>query len=209
MGPSGRGDEKMTDVARKIMNRIRRHGRGWVFTSKDFLDLASRDKVTVALHSLMKSGQIRRCARGLYDYPRPHPELGQLSPAQDKIIDALERATGATIWPTGAAAANALGLTTQVPAHPWFVTTGKPKTIRLTNKYVIKLQKATLPNTLTRRLAYMALQALDNLGPRIVDQDMIDSVAKMLAPADKKDIHVNLRYIRNPWLANIARQLTT
>ena len=198
----------MTAVAQKIMNRIRRHGRGWTFTPKDFLDIAPRNNVGVALHALVKDGQIRRFARGIYDYPKSHPKLGLLSPSQGQLTDAIARATGDRIWPTGASAANALGLTTQVPANPWFITTGNPKTIRITDKYVIKLQKATLPKTLTHYGAYLALQALDNLGPRIVDQKMIDKCAKILKPADKKDIHANLRYIRNPWLANIARQLT-
>jgi len=198
----------MTAVTQKIMNRIHRHGRGWTFTPKDFLDLAPRNNVGVALHALVKGGKIRRFARGIYDYPQSHPKLGLLSPSQDQLTDAIARATGDRIWPTGASAANALGLTTQVPAHPWFITTGNPKTIRITDKYVIKLQKATLPKTLTHYGAYLALQALDNIGPDYIDQKMIDKCAKILKPADKKDIHANLRYIRNPWLADVARQLT-
>lgn len=198
----------MTSVADKIMKRIRRHGRGWVFTPKDFLDIAPRNNVGVALHALARDGKIRHFARGIYDYPQSHPKIGLLSPSQDQLTGAVARATGDRIWPTGASAANALGLTTQVPANPWFITTGNPKTIRVTDKYVIKLQRLTLPKTLTHYGAYMTLAALDNLGPRIVDQKMINKCADLLKPADKKDIHDNLRYIRNPWLADIARQLT-
>lgn len=198
----------MNSIAQKIMNRIRRHGRGWTFTPKDFLDIAPRNNVGVALHSLVQGGKIRRYARGIYDYPQSHPKIGLLSPSQDQLTNAIARATGDRIWPTGASAANTLGLTTQVPANPWFITTGKPKTISITDKYVIKLQRLTLPKTLTQDGAYLALAALDNLGPRIVDQKMIAKCAKILKPADKKDIHANLRYIRNPWLADIARQLT-
>lgn len=198
----------MPSVADKIMNRIRRHGRGWTFTPRDFLDIAPRNNVGVALHALVQNGHIRRFTRGIYDYPQSHPKIGLLSPSQDQLTGAIARATGDRIWPTGASAANALGLTTQVPANPWFITTGNPKTIRVTDKYVIKLQRLTLPKTLTHYGAYMALAALDNLGPRIVDQKMIDKCADLLKPADKKDIHNNLRYIRNPWLADVARQLT-
>ena len=190
------------------MQRVRRHGRGWVFTPRDFVDLASRSNVDTVLHRLVVHGDIRNFARGLYDYPRQHTKLGKLSPTQDQIIHAVARATGDRIWPTGASAANALGLTTQVQAKPWYVTTGKPKTIRVGNKLVIQLQKAQLPNTLTHYMAYLALLALHNMGPQDVDQKMIDKVAKKLTPADKKDIQQNVRYIRDPWLADIARQLT-
>ena len=84
----------MTAVTQKIMNRIHRHGRGWTFTPKDFLDLAPRNNVGVALHALVKGGKIRRFARGIYDYPQSHPKLGLLSPSQDQLTDAIARATG-------------------------------------------------------------------------------------------------------------------
>jgi len=58
-------------------------------------------------------------------------------------------------------------------------------------------------------MAYMALQAFDNMGPKHVDQKMIDKCVKHLSPADKKDIQQNLRYIKNPWLTDVARQLIT
>jgi hypothetical protein len=196
----------MTSVAQKITNRIRRQGRGWVFTPRDFLDLASRSNADVTLHRLAQDAQIRHLGRGLYDYPKQHPKLGTLSPTQQQIVDAVARATGDRIWPTGASAANDLGLTTQVPARPAYVTTGKPKTIRL-GDLKIQLRKAVLPRTLTHFMAYMTLQALDNMGPRNVDQEMIEQCAKKLTPADKKDIQQNLRYIAKPWLAYVARQL--
>ena len=99
------------------------------------------------------------------------------------------------------------GIVTQVPAKTAYVTTGKPRKVKVWNVNV-DLYKTTLPKTLTRPLAYMALQALDNMGPDYVDQKMIDKTAKHLKPADKKDIHDNLRYIRNPWLVDIARQIS-
>ena len=197
----------MTAVAQQIMNRIRRHGRGWAFTPKDFLDLAPRNNVAVALHALAKSGHVRHFARGLYDYPRQHPTKGDFPPQQDQAAAAVARATGDRIYPTGAMAANKLGLTTQVPAGTAYVTTGKPKTIRAGN-LKIDLRKTAIPKTLTHDKAFMALLALDNMGPRQTDQDMIGKVAKNLDTGDKKDIHANLRYIRNPWLADVARQLS-
>lgn len=35
--------KEMTSVAQKIKNRIKGKGRGWAFTPKDFLDLATRN----------------------------------------------------------------------------------------------------------------------------------------------------------------------
>lgn len=197
----------MTSVAQKIKNRIKGKGRSWAFTPKDFLDLGPRNNVGQILHRLTAQGFIRQVSRGVYDYPRQHSSMGDFPPNAYNVAAAVARATGDRIYPTGPTAANRMGLTTQVPAKTAYVTTGKPRDVQVWN-VTVKLHKATLPKTMTRPLAYMALQALDNMGPDYVDQKMIDKTAKHLKPADKKDIHDNLRYIRNPWLVDIARQIS-
>ncbi len=197
----------MTSVAQKIKNRIKGKGRGWAFTPKDFLDLGARNNVGQILMRLTVQGFIRQVSRGVYDYPRKHSTMGDFPPNAYNVAAAVARKTGDSIYPTGAAAANRMGLTTQVPAKTAYVTTGKPRDIQVWNVKV-KLYKTTLPRTLTRSLAYMALQALDNLGPDYVDQKTINKTAKHLKAADKKDIQDNLRYIRNPWLVDVARKLS-
>jgi hypothetical protein len=67
------------------MRRVRATGRGGVFTPSDFLDVATRAAVDQALSRLVKNGKLRRLARGLYDFPKVHPKLGQLSPAPDDV----------------------------------------------------------------------------------------------------------------------------
>ncbi|WP_420892960.1 DUF6088 family protein [Roseomonas mucosa] len=63
------------------MKRVRASGRGSVFTPSDFLAVATRSAVDQALSRLVKGGQPRRLARGLYDFPKVHPKLGPLLPA--------------------------------------------------------------------------------------------------------------------------------
>ena len=98
------------------MKRARSAGRGGVFTPSDFLDVAGRAAVDQALSRLVKSGTLRRLTRGLYDYPKVHPKLGALSPTPDDVAQALARETGSHVQIAGARAANALGLSTQMPA---------------------------------------------------------------------------------------------
>ena len=47
------------------MKRARTAGRGSVFTPSDFLDIAVRSNVDQALSRLIKTGKLRRLARGL------------------------------------------------------------------------------------------------------------------------------------------------
>ena len=37
-------------------------------------DIGSREAIDITLHRLARKGTIRRLARGVYDYPKDHPE---------------------------------------------------------------------------------------------------------------------------------------
>ena len=59
----------------QIVARIERLGAGKAFSAKDFLDIASRGTIDMALSGLTRSGTIRRIRRGLYDVPKVNPAL--------------------------------------------------------------------------------------------------------------------------------------
>src|SRR4051812_18476263 len=102
---------------KKVLNRIRGHGRGWVFTPSDFADLGSPDAISQSLSRLERDQLIRRVARGVYDYPQRHPQLGLLSPNPDQVARAIAASTGSRLQASGSRAVNLLGLSTQVPAQ--------------------------------------------------------------------------------------------
>src|SRR5436305_379509 len=130
----------MTTVQEQILDRIRHQGRGKVFTTKDFFDLGSREAIDQALSRLAKAGDVQRLGRGLYHYPQRNLRLGiALPPDADEIAGALARRTGSRIAPSGAMAANRLGLSTQVPARPVYLTDGRTREVRVGNLvFVIK-----------------------------------------------------------------------
>lgn len=195
-------------AAQNVMKRIRSKGRGWVFTPRDFLDLAQRSNVDFILHSLVRSGRIRRVGHGLYDFPRQHPKLGDLSPDRLAVAQAVARQHGDTICPTGAQAANMLGLSTQVPAKPVFATTGKAKTIRI-GKDQISLVPTKVPPFQKDGKGFLVLQALDYLGKDFLNDDTLKKCGRFLSSTDKAQIRKNLSRLKSPWLVDIARQLIT
>src|SRR5262249_20657962 len=99
----------------QILAIVRTRGRGSVFVPADFLDLGSREAIDVALHRLPRKGTIRRLARGVYDFPKEHPVLGPLQPSAETVARALAGRDRTRLQPAGAYAANALGLSEQVP----------------------------------------------------------------------------------------------
>lgn len=199
----------MLSAAQKISKRIKGKGQGWVFTPQDFMDMATRGNIDMILHRMVQDGDIRRISRGLYDFPRADDELGTLAPDVKGIAQAVARQTGDRISLSGATAANMLGLTTQVPGKIIYTTTGRPKTIPIRNRS-IKLVSSRVPSSLLDfdSPVSMTLQALDNLGKKHVTQTTIKKCSQFLSDTDKDRIRKNLRYIKNAWLADVARQLT-
>jgi hypothetical protein len=66
----------MQTMRDQILARINRLGDGKAFSAKDFLDIASRGTIDMAVSGLTRSGTIRRVRRGLYDMPKLNPTLG-------------------------------------------------------------------------------------------------------------------------------------
>jgi hypothetical protein len=169
------------------MRRARVGGRGSVFTPSDFLDLAGRAAVDQALSRLAKGGKLRRVARGLYDFPKVHPKLGPLSPAPDDVAKALARETGSKVQITGARAANALGLSTQVPAKSTYLTDGPSRRVVL-GKRVVDLRHASPKHLIAPGSpAGTVVQALRHVGAARA-ADVTQIAARRLSANDKKTL---------------------
>jgi hypothetical protein len=174
-------------VPDRVMKRVRASGRGSVFTPSDFLTVAARSSVDQALSRLVKAGQLRRLARGLYDFPKVHPRLGVLSPAPDDVAQALARETGSQVQIAGARAANALGLSTQVPAQSTYLTDGPSRRVVL-GKRVVDLRHASPKHLIAPGSpAGTVVQALRHVGA-IRAADVAQIAARQLSANDKKTL---------------------
>jgi hypothetical protein len=190
----------------QILTRIRRRGRGSVLVPADFLDLGSRQAVDLALHRLAKKGTIRRLTRGVYDYPRQHPTLGTLSPPTDAIAQALAGRDRTRLQPTGVYAANALGLSEQVPAKAVFLTDGPSRTVKI-GRRTIQLRRTTPRNMAAAgRLSGLVIQALRALGEAHVTPERIAHLRRTL-PADKRRGLLRDLGLAPAWMHPILRKL--
>lgn len=196
----------MQSIDDKILNRIYGHGRGCVFTPGDFLDLGSRQAIGVALHRLVKKGTLRSLARGLYDYPRTDPDLGLLSPTTDAIVKALKGRDNILLQPSGAYAANLLGLSEQVPMKIVLLTDGPARRVQL-GKQVIIL-KHTTPKAMATagKISGLFIQALRHIGQKHMDDTMVARLRNRLSENDKKQLLKDIRYAP-AWIAAIMRRV--
>lgn len=187
-----------------ITRRIRAKQRGWVFTPKDFLDIASVTTVNQILFRLTNDGIIRRLDHGIYDFPKISNTLGFLSPSADDLAKAISGHY--KIFPSGAAAANYLGLSTQVPAKPTYLTDGPTKTRKIGNR-TITLKHAKLPiKDKINSKVNLLLQALYYLGHRNMDYQLIQQCTKLLDDKDMKDLLKTTSFLP-AWLIDIVHQI--
>lgn len=183
------------------------HGRGFVFTPKLFSSLGDQRVVGTALTRLCRKGTIRRLTRGLYDYPRKHPQLGFLSPAIDDVANALKDRDATRLQPSGAYAANLLGLSNQVPMKVVFLTDGPSKRVLLGKQEII-LKHTTPRNMATAgRTSGLVIQALRHIGQRHVDDAVMNALKSRLTDDDKNQLQKDLQYAA-AWIANILRNIT-
>ena len=180
--------------------------RGWVFTSTHFLDVGSRSAVAKALERLADAGTIRRLARGLYDYPQKHSTLGDLPANYERIAQALAGRDNLKIQPSGAYAANLLGLTDQVPARIVFLTDGPNRNVQIRNQQII-LKRTTPRNMATAgKMSGRVIQALRFLGQSFVDDKVVGKLKEKLSADDKRRLIADLRYAP-AWIGKVARRL--
>ncbi len=99
-------------VSRRVLKRIEKGGLDRVWTYKDFADLPGLP-VAAALSRLAKKGRIRRVRKGVYYVPRV-TRFGATNPDPATVAAAVLTRRGIAWSPTGPAAYNRLGLTTQV-----------------------------------------------------------------------------------------------
>lgn len=193
-------------VDSQIFEAIKAQGYGAVFVPTDFLDLGSREAVDIVLHRLVRKGTIRRLARGLYDFPKEHPVLGQLAPSPEKIAEALVSRDGTRIQPTGAYAANILGLSEQVPAKVVFLTDGASRTIQI-GETTIQLRHTTPKNmAMAGRLSGLLVQALRELGKGNVTAERLQYLMQVLPMDKRQELLKDLR-LAPEWMHAIFRIL--
>lgn len=197
----------MQGVGGQIVRRVQGRGRGSVWTPSDFLDLGTRAAVDQALKRLVQKGVLHRVDRGIYSYPRISSRIGALSPSPDDVARAVAKSTGSKVQVAGARAANALGVSTQVPAKSVYLTDGPSRRVRV-GRHTVQLKHASTRDLVgvgTR--AGLAFQALRYLGPDGVDARTARQMAAQLNDSDRKQLK-RAKKSAPGWLRPIVDRVT-
>lgn len=189
-----------------ITLQVRRAKPGTVFTPALFAGVGSRAAIDKALQRLASRGDLRRLSRGLYDKPRQDPLLGALWPSVDAVVAALMGKDKLRLQPTGAYAANLLGLSDQVPARVEFLTDGTSRTVKAGPMQIVL--KRTTPRQMAAagRTSGLVIQALRSLGANHLTAERLDKLRRTI-PAEQRRALLDDLTLAPGWLQPALRAL--
>ena len=154
----------MAVLATRIMEHASGLPEGTPLAAKELLHLGSRAAVDQALSRLARLGSLMRAGRGLYIRPI-ESRFGTRAPVASKVVEAIAAQRGESVAPHGAAAANELGLTTQVPVREVYLTSGRSRRLQLGAQVIELRHVPAWQLVLLGRPAGAAIRALAWLGP--------------------------------------------
>jgi len=121
--------------------------------------------VDQALSRLVRRASLMRAGRGIYIRP-VESRFGTRPPAASKVIEGIAAQRGESMVPHGAAAANELSLTTQVPVREVYLTSGPSRRLKLGAQVIEIRHVPAWQLVLPGRPSGAAIRALAWLGPK-------------------------------------------
>ena len=194
---------QMTDsIQSKIEAKIKSMPKGSILFPSSFESFGNVEIVKKSLHRLEKKSFIRRIAHGIYLYPKKDKHLGELLPTIEEVAKAIAKRDKAKIIPTGIAALNQLGLSTQVPMKTVYLTNGAPRSVKI-GKRTIKFKRTT-PKVLAAKgeITCLIIQALKEIGKGNASEAQLEKIKGHLKREKKENIEHDAK-LASAWIAKI------
>jgi Family of unknown function (DUF6088) len=156
--------EPIARLTERILSYAKALPEGAPIAAKSLLHLGNRAAVDQTLSRLVERGQLIRAGRGIYFLPITS-RFGTRAPSVEQAVKGLANQRGEVIVVSGAAAANSLGLTEQVPVRLVYLTSGRSRTMNL-GKQAVELRHAPRWQlAMANQPSGEAVRALAWLGP--------------------------------------------
>ena len=188
----------MPSLPHQIMSQAAASPEGELLCPSALLHLGSRAAVDQALSRLARNGKLMRICQGVYVRPI-QTHFGSRPPALEKVIASLSGLWGETIVPCGGTAANALGLTKQVPVRQVYLTSGPNRHLKF-GELAVELRHAPRWQlTAPHRPAGEAVRALAWLGSGEVEAGL-EAIRPKLTAEDMRELAAS-RAVMPAWMA--------
>lgn len=196
-------------IESKVLDSIKKSGRGSVVFASDFIRYGEKKSINKALERMTNDGTILRVGRGIYYFPKIDKKLGLgvLYPTLEDIAEGIAKRDKAHVVPTGIYALNRLGFSTQIPMNVVFMTDSYSRKVALFNGGTIEFRRSS-PKYLAfhSKLAMLLTSAYRSLGKDNITPDILAHTKELLAKENEQIVKQDYK-LMPAWVSSIIKSL--
>lgn len=197
----------MSSYTEKISDRINSFEANKVFFANDFLDITSNATVRQILKRLTDEDKIKRVIDGFYYNPRYSELIGEYEAVSiHELAFAIARKYNWNIAPYNSTALNLLGLSTQVPTHYKYISSGRYKEYKIGDT-VLEFKKVN-PGEIANMSLKTAtvIQAIKSLGKENITSEVIQKIRENLSEKERADLMNESKSVSS-WIYEVIREI--
>ena len=198
----------MSSYTEKISDKINDFDSHKVFFANDFLDIASYETARKILNRMVTEGKIKRVIDGFYYNPRYSELIGEYEAVSiHELALAIARKYNWNIAPCSSTALNLIGLSTQVPTHYKYISSGRYK------KYTIGDTVLEFKKVNPGEIANMSLktatviQAIKSLGKEYINSEVVRKIREYLTEEEISDLMDEAKSVPS-WIYEVIREVS-
>lgn len=197
----------MSSYMEIISDKINSFDSHKVFFANDFLDIASNATVRQILKRLADERKIQRIIDGFYYNPRYSELIGEYEAVSiHELALAIARKYNWNIAPYSSTALNLLGLSTQVPTHYKYISSGRYKEYKIGDT-VLEFKKVN-PGEIANMSLKTAtvIQSIKSLGKEDITSEVIQKIRENLTEKERKDLMNESKSVP-AWIYEVIREI--
>ncbi|MDU7891171.1 MAG: DUF6088 family protein [Finegoldia magna] len=197
----------MSSYMEIISDKINSFDSHKVFFANDFLDVASNATVRQILKRLADEDKIKRVIDGFYYNPRYSELIGEYEAVSiHELALAIARKYNWNIAPYNSTALNLLGLSTQVPTHYKYISSGRYKEYKIGDT-VLEFKKVNLGEIANMSLKTATIiQAIKSLGKENITNEVIQKIRENLTEKEKTGLMNESKSVP-AWIYEVIREI--
>ncbi len=189
-----------------VMSKIEESADNSIFFLTDFAQYGAIETVRKILGEACDKKILMRVAHGIYAKPK-ESRFGTVPPSLETIASAIAERDHAQIMPTGAAAANYVGLSTQVPMTLSYLTTGTTRVVNVGDR-VIEFKHAAPRNFAFKGTSIpLIIQALKEIGNENISESVISAIRTYLVNSNDKEYHSEDLLKASQWVQSVLKPI--
>ena len=197
----------MNSYLDQIKNRINDFDSRKVFINNDFLDIAGNETVRRTLNQLVSENKIKRVINGFYYNPSYSELIGEYEAVSiHELALAIARKYNWNIAPYNSTALNLLGLSTQVPNHYKYISSGRYKEYKIGDT-ILEFKKVN-PGEIANMSLKTAtvIQAIKSLGKENITREVIQKIRENLSQKEIIDLMNESKSVSS-WIYEVIREI--